>query len=265
MATHASKPLTWFKPDPAQPRRQFDEDELRRLGESLTVRQLQPVLARPDGTLIAGERRLRAATLAGLTHLDVVITDEALTPTQLRGAQVEENLHRSDLTDFEKWKAFAELLALNPGWTNRDLAAHLHLSEPTVTKYLSPSKCVPEVRAALEAGTLGITDVYTISRAGPDEQRDLLRLKLAGESRDALATRVKRQKAATAEAVRVKRVACPLPSGVSVVAAGRELSLDELIDSLGEAQKEARKAREQGLDIRTFSKVMADKAKKGGA
>ena len=265
MILHATKPLAWFRPDPAQPRRHFDEDELRRLGESLKVCQLQPVLARPDGTLIAGERRVRAARLVGLAELQVLVTDEPLTDTQVRIAQLAENVHRADLRDAEKWKACAELLALNPGWTNRDLAAHLHLSEPTVTKYLSPSKCVPEVQAALEAGTLGITDVYTISRAGPDEQRDLLRLKLAGESRDALATRVKRQKAATAEAVRVKRVACPLPSGVSVVAAGRELSLDELIDSLGEAQKEARRAREQGLDIRTFSKVMADKAKKGGA
>ena len=75
MATLASKPLNWFKVA-LQARRHFEEAELRQLGESLKVKQLQPVLARSDGTLIAGERRLRAAKLAGLTELLVVISDE---------------------------------------------------------------------------------------------------------------------------------------------------------------------------------------------
>jgi len=61
--------------------------------------------------------------------------------------------------------------------------------------------------------------------------------------------------------VRVKRIACPLPSGVSIVVSGEELSLDDLIEALGEAQKEAKKAREQGLDAKTFRAVMKDKAK----
>jgi ParB-like chromosome segregation protein Spo0J len=50
------KPLSWFKVSP-QVRETFDEESLRRLAESLKVGQLQPVLARPDGTIIDGERR----------------------------------------------------------------------------------------------------------------------------------------------------------------------------------------------------------------
>ena len=264
MVVLATKPVSWFRPDPNQPRRRFDEEDLRPLGDSLKAHQVQPLVARPDGTLIAGERRLRAARLVGMAELQVLVTDEPLTETQVRVAQLSENVHRADLRDAEKSRAFAELLALNQGWTNKDLATHLHLSEPTVTKYLSPSKCVPEVQAELEAGTLGITDVYTISRASPDQQRELLRLKLAGESRDALAARVKRRKAAAADAVRVKRIACPLPSGVSVTVAGGELSLDELVEALAEAGRQARKAREDGLDAKTFAAVMRDKAKKAG-
>src|SRR5437660_10582253 len=53
------KPLAWFKINP-QVRTSFDEQDLRRLGESLKTKQLQPVLAQPDGTLIAGDRRYRA-------------------------------------------------------------------------------------------------------------------------------------------------------------------------------------------------------------
>lgn len=61
----------------------------------------------------------------------------------------------------------------------------------------------------------------------------------------------------------MKRIACPLPSGISVTVSGAELSLDELIDALGEAQKQAKKAREDGLDAKTFTAVLKDKARKG--
>jgi ParB family transcriptional regulator, chromosome partitioning protein len=262
MPVLATKPLNWFKVAP-QARRHFDEAELRQLGESLKVKQLQPVLAREDWTLMAGERRYRAAKLVGLAELLAVITDEPLTETQIKVIQLTENLHRSDLRDSEKWRACEELLRLNPGWSNKELAAHLKLGESTVTKYLSPSRCIPEVQEALEAGRLGVTAVYEISRAPADQQAELLQLKLSGTSRDGLADRVRKQKNQSVPQVRVKRIACPLPSGASVVVSGAELSLDDLIEALGEAQKEARKAREQGLDARTWQSVMRDKAKKG--
>jgi len=263
MATLTKKPLNWFKVA-SQARRHFDEAELRQLGESLKVKQLQPVLARPDGFLIAGERRLRAASLVGLTELLVVISEEPLTESQLRIFQLTENLHRADLRDSEKFRACEELLRLNPGWANKDLAAHLKLGESTVTKYLAPSRCIPEVQQALEEGRIGITACYEISRATAEQQGELLRLKLSGTSRDGLADHVRKQKSQSVPQVRVKRILCPLPSGISLAVSGEELSLDDLIEALGEAQKEARRAREQGLDAKTFSAVMKDKAKKGG-
>lgn len=263
-ATLTNKPLTWFKVAP-QARRHFEEAELRQLGESLKVKQLQPVLARSDGLLIAGERRLRAAKLVGLTELSVVVTDEPMSESELRIFQLTENVHRADLRDGEKWRACEELLRLNPGWSNKDLAGHVKLGESTVTKYLSPSRCSPEVQAALEAGQIGITAVYEISRAAAEQHADLLALKLSGTSRDGLAERVRKQKSQSTPQVRVKRILCPLPSGVSIAVSGAELSLDDFIEALGDAQKEARKAREQALDAKTFSAVMKDKAKKGGA
>ena len=56
---------------------------------------------------------------------------------------------------------------------------------------------------------------------------------------------------------------CMLASGVCIVASGEGLSLDDLIEGLGEAQREAKKAREQGLDAKTFQAVLKDKSKKG--
>lgn len=258
------KPLSWFKTAP-QARRHFDESALRQLGESIKVRQLQPLLARRDGLLIAGERRLRAAKLVGISELAVVISDEPLSESELRILQLTENVHRADLRDSEKWQACEELLRLNSDWTNKDLAAHLKLGESTVTKYLSASKCIPDVQQALEAGEIGITTVYEISRANKDQQAELLALKRSGASRDGLAKQVRKSRSTVAPQVRMKRIVCPLPTGVSISASGADLSLDDLIDALSDAQKEARKAREQGLDAKTFAAVMKDKARKGGA
>jgi ParB family chromosome partitioning protein len=268
MATLTKERVAKIKTDPGQPRRLPTDDAqltaeqrkaLVELGESLRVKQLQPVLIRPDGTLIAGERRYRAARLVGLETLDVIITEEALSESQLRILQLTENLHRADLKDCEKWRACEELLRLNPGWANKDLAAHLKLGESTVTKYLAPSRCIPDVQQALEAGQIGITAVYEISRVPAEQQAELLRLKLSGASRDGLAERIRKQKREATPQVRVKRIACPLPSGVSIVASGAELSLDDLIEAL----KEAKKAREQALNATTFARMMTDKAKAG--
>ncbi len=90
--------------------------------------------------------------------------------------------------------------------------------------------------------------MYEISRVPAEQQAELLRLKLSGASRDGLAERIRKQKREATPQVRVKRIACPLPSGVSIVASGAELSLDDLIEALGEALKEAKKAREQALN-----------------
>jgi len=262
MATYTRKPRKWFKTGP-QARRHFDEAELHLLGESLRVKQLQPVLAKPDGTLIAGERRLRAAALVGLEELDVIITEEPLTDTQVRVFQLTENVHRAELTDAEKWRACEELLGLNPGWTNKDLAEHLKLSRPTVTKYLAPSRCAKEVQDALEAGRIGITTAYEISRADAGQQTELLRLKEAGASRDGLAEHLRKQRKASTPQVRAKRIVCPLPSGVTVTVAGEDLSLDDLIQALDDALKAAKKGREQHIDVRTWQRVMLDKSRAG--
>ena len=61
--TLTRKPLGFFRPDPNQPRKSFDNDELTALGESLKKKQFVPVLARPDGMLTEGNRRLLSAKL----------------------------------------------------------------------------------------------------------------------------------------------------------------------------------------------------------
>jgi hypothetical protein len=106
MKTIERKPVARLKADQNQPRKHFPEDDLRRLGESLKVRQLQPLLVKPDGTIIDGERRWRPAQLVGLESLDVIVCEAALRESEIRVIQLTSKLLRQGLTpqDFVPWR-----------------------------------------------------------------------------------------------------------------------------------------------------------------
>ena len=175
-----------------------------------------------------------------------------------------ENFQRSDLTDNEKWLTCKELRDANPQWQLQDLATHLHLSPGTITKLFSPAKCSVAWQQALAAGRVSIGDCYAASGLPEAEQAALLALKLSGASRDDIVHAGRKSRNGNTPSVKVTRMRLQLPqSGVCIVASGAGLSLDDLIESLGEAQREAKKARDQGLDARTFQAVMKDKSKKG--
>ena len=262
MTQLTSKPLNWFKVNP-QVRKFFDEEELRQLGESMKAHgQLQPVLARPDGTLIAGERRWRAAQLAGLKELQVIITEKPLSDTEIRLIQLTENLHRADLSDAEVYRAVQELWALNPTWLKKDLAAHLHKDASMVTRILCVDELVPAAREAFLAGSFGFSKAYTICKTGSEQgQQHMLAALLSGTSRDEGERQVRQQRNAQAPAVRVSRIKCPLPSGATVQVSGEGISLDDAIEATQEALKALKKAREDGLDSKTAQAVFRDKAK----
>jgi ParB/RepB/Spo0J family partition protein len=260
---YEKKPLAWFKTT-KQVREVDNDPELRSLGESLRIKQLQAVVARTDGTLIFGHRRLAAAKTVGLDTLEVVVADDELTETQVKLFQLAENVHRANLTGYQKWTACAELMCMNPQWQMKDLAEHLHLDGSTVTRVLSPSKCIEAWQDALKQSKVGIGDCYAASKVPASDQAALLALKLAGASRDAVEEAGRKSRNGNTPTVKLSRIKCQLPSGVVIVVSGRTLSLDELIEALGEAQKEAKKARDQNLDAKTFQAVMKDKANAAG-
>lgn len=259
--TVTRKPLAWFKVNP-QVRKFFSEEELRQLGESLKARQLQPVLALQDGKLIAGERRFRAAQLVGLESLEVKIVEDNPDASQTTIWQLTENIHREDLTGFEKWKAAAELMRLNPGWTLKDLAEHLYLGAPAITKILSPSKCSTAWQEALATGKVTIGDCYAASGLPETQQAELLQMKLAGASRDQIAQEGRRKRNGEKPSVRMSRVKIAMPQGSTVVITGNDLSMAEVVELLSDTLKEARKAAEQ-YDVKTWMSMMKDKAKAG--
>lgn len=263
MTQQTTRPVTWFK-FKQQVRKQFDEASLRRLGESLKQKQLQPIVVRPDGTVICGERRVRAAMLVGVETLEVKIIDEPLSDSQTKSFQLIENMARENLTGHEQWIACTELMAMNVDWQLKDLADHLSLDPSMITRIMSPSNCIGEVQDAFKEGKIGISDCYGFSKNVPEKQSGLLALRLSGATRDAVeqAGRAIRNGHKKQTGVGVRRVMCLLSSGISIVVSGKEISIDNVIDALAEAGKEARKARDQGQDAKTLAAILKNKAKK---
>ena len=261
-----TKPLSWFKANPNQPRKEFSEAELRSLGASMKAQgQLQPVGATADGTLLWGERRLRAAVLVVLLELMVIITDRVLSDTEIRLIQLAENIHRADLTGYEKWMACYELLTLNPAWNQKELADHLHLDPSQVCRLLSPSKCVQEAQDALKAGKITISDTYAMSKLPEAGQAEMLAKKLAGdiEGRDGMEQYGRKKRASSTPAVRASKIKVPLVSGTVVTVAGDDISLEEAIDAATDAVKQMKAAVAKGLNAKTAMNVWKDVAAAG--
>jgi ParB family chromosome partitioning protein len=259
----ATKPLSWFILAP-QVRKDYDQDELKRLGDSMkSLGQLQPVGATAAGSVLWGHRRILAAKLVGLTTLQVIITDRQMSDSEIRLIQLTENMHRADLSGYEKWLACSELMSMNPTWQMKDLADSIHLDPSMVTRILSPSRCSPEWQAALKDGKVGISDCYAASKLADSEQARLLALKLSGASRDQIEQAGRKSRNKGVPTVKMSRVKIAMPQKATVVISGNELSMSEVVELLSETLKEARKAAEQ-YDVKTFQAMMRDKAKAGG-
>jgi ParB family chromosome partitioning protein len=148
-------PVGAIERNPRQPRTMFDEESLESLARSIQeVGVLQPVVVRrldAGYELVAGERRLRAARLAGLATIPAVIRDADDTDS-LRDALIE-NIHRADLGPLELAEAFAELLD-DLGVTQETLAERLGVSRPHIANTIRLLQLPPDVQHLLGEGRL---------------------------------------------------------------------------------------------------------------
>jgi ParB-like chromosome segregation protein Spo0J len=251
-------------------RKSRDQEELRRLGESFKRRWITPLLGvlTHDGfvELIDGDGRFVGGCLAGMEEFPIQLVDRAITKNEIRLIQLISVTQRTDLPDYDKAVAMRDVKQAHPELTNKQLADEvLHIDPSTVTRYLSLFSCVEAVIDAASKGLVTVSKWYALSRLLPEQQPPALALALNGASRDELENRGRKARNASLPAVRVSRVKCALPSGVSVTLAGvgTGLTLDDVISTLTELLKEAKRANDQGLDSKTFSAVMRDKSKAG--
>ena len=169
--------------NPKQPRTVFDEELLTELALSIKeVGLLQPPVVRSIGNgkyqLIMGERRFRAAKLAGLKSIPVIIrqtTDDQL----LREALIE-NIHRSQLNPLEEGAAYQQLLT-DFSYTHDELAAKLSKSRPAITNTMRLLNLPPSVQRKVAAGVISAGHARALLSLTDEKEIENLANKIVAE------------------------------------------------------------------------------------
>ena len=140
---------------PSQPRTHFDEVSLERLADSIRSHGVvQPILVRRRGEryeLIAGERRWRAAKIAGLLKIPVVVKE--IPDEDLLEIALIENIQREDLNPIEEAQAYKNLIE-TVGLTQEALAGRLGRDRSYITNYLRLLRLPPDIQQLVKDGTL---------------------------------------------------------------------------------------------------------------
>ncbi len=149
-------PITQVDPDPAQPRKHFDEEALRQLADSLKLHgMIQPIVVRPEGpehyVIVAGERRYRAARLLGLSTIPAIVRD--FEKRAAIEAALVENLQRQDLNPIEEAAAIEAYMGTFD-LTQEEAAANLGKSRPALTNSLRLLKLPDDLQERVIAGAL---------------------------------------------------------------------------------------------------------------
>lgn len=150
--------ITSIAPSENQPRRVFNNDSLNELAASIKEKGIiQPVIVRKDTDntyrLIAGERRWRAAKIAGLIKLPAIVKDVA--PAEAIELALIENIQREDLNPVETAGAFQKLIS-EFNLTHDDLSKKLGKDRTTITNYLRILKLSSEIKAWIADGSLSM-------------------------------------------------------------------------------------------------------------
>jgi ParB family chromosome partitioning protein len=175
-------PVSAIEPNPRQPRVDFPEESLAALARSIReVGVLQPVVVHPrDGgyELVAGERRVRAARLAGLATIPAIIREGDDTES-LREALIE-NIHREDLGPLELASAFQELLE-ELGVTQETLAERLGYSRAHIANTIRLLSLPGDVQRLLAEGKIQAGHARALLGLPDEESRSSLALRIAAE------------------------------------------------------------------------------------
>ncbi|MBI5764512.1 MAG: ParB/RepB/Spo0J family partition protein [Planctomycetes bacterium] len=214
--------------------------------------------------LIFGHRRLKACVVSGKETISARIFDGDLDDAQILIAQLTENLQREDLCDLDKAKGIEQLIC-QTGWPASRVTEELGLRESMVSNLRSLLTLPTSIQEQVASGALSSSTAIEIARAAGAETQLRLANEVAtqGLTRDAVAARIRRAKRQDAESaeISVSRATAVLGTGRTISVAGPALTLDAFIEWLEELLSKARKARPQGVTLKTFCRVLKEQAK----
>ena len=174
-------PIEALSPGPEQPRKRFDPELLTELARSIETQGIiQPIVVSPvviapgqprRYVIVAGERRWRAAQLAGLHEVPVVVR-EVDDDERLELALVE-NIQRADLNPIEEARAYAQLLQLR-GWTQDEMATRVGKDRSTIANALRLLRLPEKVQEMVREGQLSMGHARTL--LGLEQEADIITL-----------------------------------------------------------------------------------------
>ena len=163
--------ISEIEPNRSQPRKDFDEQSLGELAESISSHGLlQPLLVRPlplgGYEIVAGERRYRACRMAGLTEVPVIIRE--LTESETMELALIENLQREDLTPLEEAEGY-NVLMREHGFTQEEIAQSMGKSRPAIANALRLLKLPESVRELLREDNISAGHARALLTLGSEE------------------------------------------------------------------------------------------------
>jgi ParB family chromosome partitioning protein len=175
-AGESAIPLDKLRPNPEQPRKYFGEEELRELADSIREHGIiEPIIAEETGdgfyTIIAGERRYRAALLAGLREAPVLL--RSYPPEARLEIALIENIQRTDLNPIEEAQAYKKLMELT-GLSQDMTAAKVGKNRSTVANALRLLRLPAEIQESLMGGEISSGHGRAILQAARAEDREVL-------------------------------------------------------------------------------------------
>ena len=182
--------LDQLRPNPRQPRDRFDPDSLAELAYSLAeVGMLQPIVVRPVGEehyeIVAGERRFRAARIAGLDEVPAVVRHTA--DAHMLTEALIENVHRADLDPIEEGLAYQQLLD-DFGLTHDALATKLGKSRSAISNTLRLLALPQEVQDLVVSGTMTAGHARALLALDGDDERRRIATRVVAEGLSVRAT-----------------------------------------------------------------------------
>ena len=181
--------ISAISPNPQQPRQQFHPERLQELADSIKVHGIvQPVVVRRQGEkylLIAGERRWRAASLAGLPTVPAIVRD--VPDNQILEITLIENIQREELNPVELAEALARL-ASEANVTHEQIAERTGKDRITVTNHLRLLKLPEEIRMRIGSGELTMGHAKVLMGLASGESQKILAARIVAQGLSVLQT-----------------------------------------------------------------------------
>ena len=168
--------LSEIQKNPYQPRKDFSEEKIQELAQSIKENGLiQPIIVRQSPVIgyeiLAGERRYRASIVAGLSEVPVIVKN--LSDQDMMVHSIIENLQREDLNPVDEAKAYQSLI--DKGFTHAEIAEKMGKSRPYITNLVRLLNLSPSILKEVESGRLSQAHARLLINLSKNDQENLLK------------------------------------------------------------------------------------------